>query len=95
MVGTLKKPEGDLTDIFCVTASYHVHKIVEQIEKGEKYTYGGIPLRHGNCHEKSTYKTFLALWNEKGCHEVHISLPEQKVQKRYTGTTASNITGAI
>ena len=50
------KPDGDLTNIFCVTDSYHVHKIVEQIEKGEKYTYGGIPLRQGNCHEKAHIK---------------------------------------
>ena len=31
----------------------------------------------------------------KGCHEVHVSLPEQKVQKPSTGMTTSNITGAI
>ena len=43
--GTLKKPGGSLTDIFCVTDSYYVYKIMEQIEKEEKYTYGGIPVR--------------------------------------------------
>ena len=52
-VGTLKKPDGDLTDIFCVTDSYYDHKIMEQIEKKEKYTYGGIPVRQGICHEKA------------------------------------------
>ena len=42
-VGTLKKPNGDLTDIFCVTDSYYVHNIMEQIEIGE-YTHMGTQM---------------------------------------------------
>ena len=29
---------------------------MEQIEKGEKYTYGDIPVRQDNCHEKAHMK---------------------------------------
>ena len=29
---------------------------MEQIDKGEKYTYRGIPVRQGNCHEKAHIK---------------------------------------
>ena len=47
-----KKPDGDLTNIFCVSDSYYVHKIMEKIEKGGKYTYWDIPVRQGSCHEK-------------------------------------------
>ena len=34
-VGKHKKPDGDLTNLFCLTDSYYVHKIMKQIEKGE------------------------------------------------------------
>ena len=54
--GTLKKPDGDITDIYCETDSNYVQNIMEQIEKGEKYTYGDIPVRHDNCHEKAHMK---------------------------------------
>ena len=29
---------------------------MEQIEKGEKYTYGDIPVRQSNCHERAHIK---------------------------------------
>ena len=29
---------------------------MEQIEKGGKYTYGDIPVRQSNCHEKAHIK---------------------------------------
>ena len=29
---------------------------MEQIEKGEKYTYGGMPVRQCNCHEEAHIK---------------------------------------
>ena len=58
-VVTLKKPDGDLTDIFCVTDYYYAHKIMEQIETNRergKYTYGDIRVRQSNCHEKAHIK---------------------------------------
>ena len=35
---------------------HRVHKIMEQIENEEKYTYGGISVRQGNGHEKAYIK---------------------------------------
>ena len=52
----MKKPISDLTDIFCISYSYYVHKIMEWIEKGENYTFGDITVRQGNCHEKAYLK---------------------------------------
>ena len=68
---------------------------MEQIEKGENTTYGGIPVRQDNCHKKAHIKLSKHFEAEKDCHEVHVSLPEQKVKKHYTGTTTSNIIGVI
>ena len=95
-VGTPKKPDGDLTDIYCVIDSYYVKKIMEQIEKGGKYAYGDIPMRQSNCHKKAHIKLSKHLKMRKVATKlVHVSLPEQKVQKCYTGTTTANIIGAI
>ena len=81
-------------DTFCVTDSYYVHKIKEQIEKGEKFTYGGIPVRQGDCHEKAHIK-LSKHFEMRRVATKSISLPERKVQQRYTETTTSNIIGAI
>ena len=67
----------------------HLHLLCSQNygidrERGKLYIWGhncGV----GQLSWKSLYKTFEAFWNEKSCHEVHVSLPKQKVQNRYTG----------
>ena len=94
-MGTLKKSGGDLTDKFCITDSYLVHKIMEQLEKGGKYTYGDIPVRQGNCNEIAHIK-FSKYFEMRRVATKYIShCLSKKCKKRYTGTTTSNITGAI
>ena len=52
-------------------------------------------MRQGYCHEKAHIKLSKHFEMKKGCHEVHASLPEQKVQNWNTETTTSNIIGTI
>ena len=55
----------------------------------------GHTCEAGNCYEKAHIKLSKHFEMRRVDTEVHVSLPEQNVQKRYTGTTTSNIIGAI
>ena len=52
----MQKSDSGLTDRFWDTYSYSVHKIMEKIEKGGKYTYGDVTMGHGYCDEKALIK---------------------------------------
>ena len=55
-ISVLQKSDSDLTDNFWAPYSYYVHKIMEWIEKGGKYTYGDVTVGQAYCHEKAHIK---------------------------------------